>query len=323
MGLGVGLGIVLGLCGGVGGWVVGWGVWRGRLEGLLGVFGWGGGRVVGRGCPRVVDDDHLYPAPVVVLRKGSGKAGGKPSRIRGLHRNDDRDVHSLRILHAMKMEQIFEIGVLSALALPALRAATSSAYRRVFPFDSMRIGVAAAAYVTAVAAVAIFEPRWLRPLCIPAAAVLGYLLWRARPSHGTGSALPPGSLQLLPVRPWSDPEFYAKQARRHGEIFKMSQFGQPMVCVLGLERANRLLLEHDAQLVAPPLPFSRFIEGGYLRYLPEETHARYRRIFRAVFHSEVLASAEPRIASVFRDALNAMADESVRSGQATVILVST
>ena len=79
----------------------------------------------------------------------------------------------------------------------------------------------------------------------------------------------------------------------------MSQFGQPMICVVGLERANRLLLDHDEQLVAPPLPFSRFIEGGYLRYLPEETHATYRRFFRTLFHSDVATSAEPRIAATF------------------------
>jgi cytochrome P450 len=98
----------------------------------------------------------------------------------------------------------------------------------------------------------------------------------------------------------------------------MSQFGQPMVCVVGLERANRLLLEHDEQLVAPPLPFSRFIVGGYLRYLPEETHAKYRRFFRTLFHSEVIACAEPRIVAAFARGLVAMAEASDRDGAAPV-----
>lgn len=218
----------------------------------------------------------------------------------------------------MTMEQLFEIGVLAALAFPGLRAAGSSAYRRVFPFDSVRIGTVSALYLAAVAVVASYAPGALRPLSVPAAAAVGYLLWRARPGYGTASGLPPGSLQPLPVRPWSDPEFYAKTARRYGEIFKMSQFGQPMVCVLGLERTNRLLLEHDHQLVAPPLPFNRFIEGGYLRYLPEDTHAHYRRIFRALFHSGVMTSAEPRVATVFRNALQAMAEESTRAGKVAV-----
>jgi cytochrome P450 len=120
------------------------------------------------------------------------------------------------------------------------------------------------------------------------------------------------------VRPWSDPEFYKAQAARYGNVFKMSQFGQPMICIVGLERANRLLLRHDEQLVAPPLPFSRFIEGGYLRYLPEETHATYRRVFRALFYSDVMKNAEPRVRAVFARGFRAMCAQSSANGEARV-----
>src|SRR3712207_4559005 len=98
----------------------------------------------------------------------------------------------------------------------------------------------------------------------------------------------------------------------------MSQFGQPVVCIVGLERANRLLLEHDQQLVAPPLPFSRFIEGGYLRYLHEETHVQYRRFFRSLFHSDVIARAGPSVACADRRAVAAMADASGAHGSGAV-----
>ena len=218
----------------------------------------------------------------------------------------------------MSLEYFVEIGVLVTLVTPELRAASSSAYRRVFPFDAMRIGVIAALYLAIVAALAFFEPSWLRLPAAIAAAVTGYLLWRARPGFGVSSGLPPGSLQRLPVRPWSDPEFYKTQAARYGNVFKMSQFGQPMICVVGLERANRLLLDHDQQLVAPPLPFSRFIEGGYLRYLPEETHAKYRRFFRSLFHSEVVANAEPRVRAAFARGFAAMLESSNRDGAVAV-----
>ena len=216
------------------------------------------------------------------------------------------------------MEYLLEIGVLVALAVPNLRAATSAAYRRVFPFDALRIGAGAAVYLAAVAAVAIYEPRWLRIPAIVAGIALAYLIWRARPSFGVSSALPFGSLQPLPVRPWSDPEFYKHEAAQHGDVFKMSQFGQPMICMVGLERANRLLLEHDDKLVAPPLPFSRFIEGGYLRYLPEETHATYRKFFRSIFYSEAVTHAEPRVAAAFRRGFEAMSAESQERGSVAV-----
>ena len=218
----------------------------------------------------------------------------------------------------MFLEYLAEIGILVALVAPELRAASSAAYRRVFPFDALRIGAVAVVYIGIVVAIAMYEPRWLRIPALVAAAIIGFLLWRARPSFGTAKGLPPGSLQRLPVRPWSDPEFYKVQAARYGNVFKMSQFGQPMVCVVGLERANRLLLDHDQQLVAPPLPFSRFITGGYLRYLPEETHARYRKFFRALFHSEVVTNAEPRISAVFARGFAAMSAASARDGATSV-----
>ena len=218
----------------------------------------------------------------------------------------------------MSIEYLVEIGILVALVAPELRAAASAAYRRVFPFDALRIGAGAITYVGTVAAVAVYEPRWLGIPALGAAALIAFLLWRARPSFGTAKGLPPGSLQRLPVRPWSDPEFYKSQATRYGNVFKMSQFGQPMICVVGLERANRLLLEHDQQLVAPPLPFSRFITGGYLRYLPEETHAQYRKFFRSLFHSDVVTNAEPRLRAVFGRGFAAMAEASMCDGATTV-----
>ena len=218
----------------------------------------------------------------------------------------------------MTAEQVFEMGVLSILAWPGVRAAGSRAYRRVFPYDSIRIGAAAALYLTVVIGIAVYDPRWLRALLIPGASVGAFLLWRARPGYGVAAGLPPGSLFPLPVGPWNDPEFYAKHAARYGSVFKMSQFGQPMACVVGLERVNRLLVEYDHQLVAPPLPFNRFIEGGYLRYLPEETHARYRKLFASLFYSDAMTLAAPRVAAVFRDGVTTMTETSAATGSVLV-----
>jgi cytochrome P450 len=218
----------------------------------------------------------------------------------------------------MALEYLLEIGVLVALAMPELRAAASAAYRRVFPFDAARIGGAAVVYLGLVASVALYEPRWLRIPALAASVALTYSLWRRRPDWGVSRGLPPGSLERLPIRPWSDPEFYARQAARYGNVFKMSQFGRPMVCIVGLERANRLLRDHDADLAVPPLPFNRFIAGGYLRYQPADRHAVYRRQFNALFHSDVISRAEPRVRAAFVDGLTAMAVCSARDGAVRV-----
>ncbi len=222
------------------------------------------------------------------------------------------------ILWRVSPEHLFEAALVAALVAPALRAATSTAYRRVFPLDAARLGAISLGYLAVVATLAYFLPAALRYLAIAALAVAGVFAWRARPLYGVARGLPPGSLQPLPVKPWSDAEFYRKSAERYGNVFKMSQFGRPMICVLGLERANRLLLDHDAELEAPPLPFNRFIEGGYLRYLPEETHAQYRRSLRALFHSSAVARSEHRIAKVFHRHLATMARDSASAGAVKV-----
>jgi cytochrome P450 len=218
----------------------------------------------------------------------------------------------------MSLEYLLEIAVMIALVMPEIRAISSSAFRRVFPADALRIGAVVGAYLAAVAAVAFYHPTWLRIPALVVAAVIATLAWRARPGFGVARGLPPGSLQRLPVRPWSDPEFYKHQAARHGNVFKMCQLGRPMVCIVGLERTNRLLLDHDQQLVAPPLPFSRFIEGGYLRYLPEETHGKYRRFFRSLFYSDVMTNAEPCVSAAFERGFAAMAEASSSGGEVAV-----
>ena len=194
----------------------------------------------------------------------------------------------------MTILHIVALSLLTALAAPALWALASTAFRRIFPYDAARIAVAVCVYVGVFVILAVYEPTWLLAPAAIAGGVGAFLLWRGWPQYGVASGLPPGSLWPLPVRPWSNPAFFADQAERHGQIFKANQFGQPMVCIVGLERANQLLLENGARLHPPPLPFSRFIEGGYLRYLPEETHLHYRRLFIDLFDPAIVAQAEPR-----------------------------
>src|SRR5687768_3535363 len=151
-------------------------------------------------------------------------------RVRRLHGADDGYIHGIlessanQLRQTMPIEYLVEIAILVALVAPELRAASSTAYRRVFPFDAARIGAGALLYLAIVASVALYEPKWLRIPAIIVAATIAYLAWRARPGYGVAARLPPGSLQRLPIRPWSDPEFYKAQAERYGSIFKMSQF---------------------------------------------------------------------------------------------------
>ena len=216
------------------------------------------------------------------------------------------------------MVRILEIAILVAAALPLLRVAVSRAYWRIHPRETLSIALLGASYLAAVAALAAYAPRALHIATVGAAASGAWLLWRIRPQYGVRSGLPVGSLFPLPTRPSSDPDFYLRQAKRYGSTFKTSRFGRPMICIVGLERANRLLREHDADLAATPLPFNRYIEGGYLRYLPEELHSAYRKRFHGAFHSDALANAEPGVAAAFHRGFERMAATSAASGSTAV-----
>lgn len=92
---------------------------------------------------------------------------------------------------------------------------------------------------------------------------------------------PPGRLLVLHgVRALARRDHYLREFDQHGAYFKMSQFGQPTICVLGLERIGRLIKGHSEYLEPSTLPISKSVEGKFLRYMSPETHAIYGRIFR-------------------------------------------
>ncbi len=80
------------------------------------------------------------------------------------------------------------------------------------------------------------------------------------------TAFPPGSLGIFPNN-WTNDRFYLNLASKHGPIFKTSNFLHPTVCMVGLERGLALLREHEGSLATPPLPFSKYVPGGLLRYM--------------------------------------------------------
>jgi hypothetical protein len=102
--------------------------------------------------------------------------------------------------------------------------------------------------------------------------------WRARPAYGRRRGWPSGSLGVgASLDAIDDRDFYSDQARIHGPVFKMSQFGRPVVCVVGLERGRDLLKLNTAALAGASLPYDRFVPRGTLRYMAGEDHRRKRR----------------------------------------------
>ncbi len=107
---------------------------------------------------------------------------------------------------------------------------------------------------------------------------------------------PPGRLSVLRgIRALARRDYYLHEFDRHGGFFKMSQFGQPTICVLGLDRIGRLIKGHSEYLGPSTLPISKSVEGSFLRYMPPETHAVYGRLFRIAMTEPFAATQTDRL----------------------------
>ncbi len=178
-----------------------------------------------------------------------------------------------------------------------LRLYAEPGYRRrlaVFPGVKRAFAAALALGAVAVTVLAFAAPLGLRMVTIGAAGALLFERWRAREGLGRSRGLPLGSLALAPHAPWRDQRFFEKQATRHGPIFKMTHaVRDPMVCVVGLERAIELLRVHDDSLRTIPLPFNRHVQGGVLRYMEPELHQAYRAVLRTALTRQVVDDCRP------------------------------
>jgi cytochrome P450 len=198
-------------------------------------------------------------------------------------------------------------------AWPIAALISIPAFRHTYPRVSLGLGCLAVGYALAVAGVARFHPALLHPAAALAACALVYERWRARPGYGRSRGLPPGSLALVPRRPWSDDRFYEALAAEYGPVFKVSLVFRPIVCVVGHERGFELLQRHDPQLRPPAVRYNRFIPRGFLRYMNRSDHRVYRELFDSALTGDVVRACESFIGQSFRRELQNMADDCARA----------
>lgn len=210
-----------------------------------------------------------------------------------------------------------EIATLALAAVLAARVLAMPVVRREAAAHPA-IAFAAVAAIVASAGVAAWAAA-VSPLARHALAGLALVLllaawWRSRVDYGAGRRWPPGSLGLrASLAAIDDRDYYRDQAARHGPVFKMSQFGRPVACVVGLERAHRILVDHAEALAPAVLPFNRVLTRGVLRYMTGADHREEAPVFRAAFAKMELAGAEASLRASLRRELDALAAESARS----------
>ena len=134
--------------------------------------------------------------------------------------------------------------------------------------------------------------------------------WLSRAGRGVSERAPTRIARAAAGSgPGATRSFYAEQARRYGPVFKARQIVRPLACIADLQAGRKLIKDADETLVAPPLPFNRFVPGGYLRYRDAAGHAHYKGIFRAAFSREVVSAQEAALHVGFRSAFAAAAAE--------------
>jgi cytochrome P450 len=181
---------------------------------------------------------------------------------------------------------------------PALCAAVflRPPFPEMFGRQAWMPGVLCAAWTLGLVVVALLLPDalWLTALV---GTVLGAFLARGRlAARFARQPLPPGSMSFAGgVRGLADRSFYTAGFAKWGPIFKTTQFGAPILCVGGMERIARLLHEHAADLGPSPVAVTRSIEGNFLRYMDEETHAEYGKLFRRAMAGDAPATALQRL----------------------------
>jgi cytochrome P450 len=239
------------------------------------------------------------------------RVGGLPAlppRPRFRARLEDRAIATLLT--------IAEFAILAPAAALAIRLLAKPPLRRdaaAHPALALAVGVALVAAAAVVAWSAATWPLVRHVAAGLAIATMFALAWRARPDYGAGRGWPPGSLGLAAsLDAIDDRRYYRDQAARHGPVFKMSQFGRPVACIVGHERSRRILSDHADALVPATLPYNRLLTKGVLRYMTGADHRQEAPVFRAVFAKMDVAGAEATVRASLRRELAALAAASQR-----------
>ena len=200
--------------------------------------------------------------------------------------------------------------VLVAAPVPALRLPLDRRFRKLFGRTAFLVVVAVGAWWVGVAVLAAVARQGLVVVAVITGVSSLALWWRARPARGRWRGHPRGSLSLTrSLRGLAHRDDYQVQAERFGAIFRMMQPSGPVVCVVGLERGQRIIREHRDAIGPSPLPFTQQVLGGFLRYMDDDVHDVYGPLFRRAMSRAVTDAAAPVARAAMHSELQAIGSD--------------
>src|SRR5262249_47953574 len=105
-----------------------------------------------------------------------------------------------------------------------------------------------------------------------------------------GPRLPPGSLGPRGIARFGDDSFYLRAFQRYGPVFKILWNRNLAICIVGLDRARRLLAIHGRALAQLTVDITPLVPKGFLRAMPAAQHDRYRRPILTAMRSDLAAA---------------------------------
>jgi cytochrome P450 len=112
----------------------------------------------------------------------------------------------------------------------------------------------------------------------------------------------------------ADPGYLARRFRADGPVFRYRERGRRVVAIVGIERSGALLEKANGVLEARPLPFSKLIPRGHLRYMSDHDHEMYRRALAPVLSVETCQANEDVVRRHWAKALAASSRPHDRTG---------
>jgi len=132
---------------------------------------------------------------------------------------------------------------------------------------------------------------------------------------GVGPRVPPGPLGPFSIARFGDERFYSRRFRRYGPIFKVLWNQNVTICIVGFERARRLLAAHGRALLPLTIEIESFVPFGFMRRMDPEPHARYRGLFVVALRVNPAITWEDDLRALIREELARLASALPSAGQ--------